>query len=352
MLVYDGDVRRARPPHRPTPGKALLAEWVEAHDGRARLRGVPRRLPGHRDGRRGDRPFLGHDRGGAGERHAAAATISPSPAPTTASGTPSRSSACAIRTCSRLLRQRDRRPGERGLARPGLPDHVAAQRGEPRRRGAVRRTATTISASRPRRRSSVIPPMSIASRRSLTLQGAVAHCDMPVESGPTLYLPYSQTYVPGYLATGRPEFRAYFDRHHVQLPSPRAMRPSSTRRCSTPPGTNRSADVRRMANLLQVSSAYGRAMESVDRTRMSAALYPALRVHARGRAAHGRARPPTPSRPAPRAIPSRPISTATRRSAGWRRRPSRRSCARRLAEGWEPEAFERRSRTRAWRRLT
>jgi ectoine hydroxylase-related dioxygenase (phytanoyl-CoA dioxygenase family) len=33
-----------------------------------------------------------------------------------------------------------------------------------------------------------------------------------------------------------------------------------------------------MANLLQVSSAYGRAMESVDRTRMSAALYPALRA--------------------------------------------------------------------------
>ena len=31
----------------------------------------------------------------------------------------------------------------------------------------------------------------------LTLQGAVAHCDMPVESGPTLYLPYSQLYEPG-----------------------------------------------------------------------------------------------------------------------------------------------------------
>jgi ectoine hydroxylase-related dioxygenase (phytanoyl-CoA dioxygenase family) len=34
--------------------------------------------------------------------------------------------------------------------------------------------------------------------------------------------------------------------------------------------------VKRIANLLQVSSAYGRAMECVDRTRMSAALYPAL----------------------------------------------------------------------------
>ena len=41
-------------------------------------------------------------------------------------------------------------------------------------------------------------------------------------------------------------------------------------------GSNRTSDVKRVANLLQVSSAYGRAMESVDRTRMSAALYPAL----------------------------------------------------------------------------
>ena len=31
-----------------------------------------------------------------------------------------------------------------------------------------------------------------------------------------------------------------------------------------------------MANLLQVSSAYGRAMESVDRTKMSVALYPTV----------------------------------------------------------------------------
>jgi len=41
-------------------------------------------------------------------------------------------------------------------------------------------------------------------------------------------------------------------------------------------GTNRSADIRRMANLLQVSSAFGRAMESVDREKMSNAVYPAL----------------------------------------------------------------------------
>src|SRR3954454_12566914 len=37
----------------------------------------------------------------------------------------------------------------------------------------------------------------------LTLQGAVAHVDMPVQTGPTLYLPHSQRYAPGYLGRWR-----------------------------------------------------------------------------------------------------------------------------------------------------
>ena len=46
----------------------------------------------------------------------------------------------------------------------------------------------------------------------LTLQGAVAHCDMPVETGPTLYLPYSQRYPGGYLAIQRADVRAVLRR--------------------------------------------------------------------------------------------------------------------------------------------
>src|SRR4051812_30524279 len=38
----------------------------------------------------------------------------------------------------------------------------------------------------------------------LTLQGAVAHCDMPVESGPTMLLPFSQQFEGGYIAFNRP----------------------------------------------------------------------------------------------------------------------------------------------------
>ncbi|MER6287697.1 phytanoyl-CoA dioxygenase family protein [Streptomyces sviceus] len=110
----------------------------------------------------------------------------------------------------------------------------------------------------------------------LTLQGAVAHCDMPVESGPTLYLPFSQLFEPGYLAWRRPEFQAYFKEHHVQLPLSKGDAVFFNPALFHAAGTNRTTDVRRMANLLQVSSAFGRAMETVDREAVSNAVYPAL----------------------------------------------------------------------------
>ncbi|MHC2218282.1 phytanoyl-CoA dioxygenase family protein [Rhizobium leguminosarum] len=112
----------------------------------------------------------------------------------------------------------------------------------------------------------------------LTLQGAVAHCDMPLESGPTLFLPYSQTYVPGYLALKRQEFRDYFERNHVQLPLEKGDLVFFNPALFHAAGTNRSADIKRVANLLQVSSAFGRAMETVNRERMSTRLFPALKA--------------------------------------------------------------------------
>ncbi|MFF5476131.1 phytanoyl-CoA dioxygenase family protein [Streptomyces sp. NPDC012935] len=110
----------------------------------------------------------------------------------------------------------------------------------------------------------------------LTLQGAVAHCDMPVESGPTMYLPYSQTYEPGYLAWRLPEFQEYFEAQHVQLPLAKGDAAFFNPALFHAAGTNRSADIRRMANLLQVSSAFGRAMETVDREAVANAVYPVL----------------------------------------------------------------------------
>jgi ectoine hydroxylase-related dioxygenase (phytanoyl-CoA dioxygenase family) len=112
----------------------------------------------------------------------------------------------------------------------------------------------------------------------LTLQGAVAHSDMPVESGPTMYLPYSHQYAPGYLAWRLPEFREHFAAHHVQLPLQLGDAAFFNPALFHGAGTNVSADVQRMANLLQVSSAFGRAMETVDRAKIVRSVYPVLRA--------------------------------------------------------------------------
>jgi ectoine hydroxylase-related dioxygenase (phytanoyl-CoA dioxygenase family) len=112
----------------------------------------------------------------------------------------------------------------------------------------------------------------------LTLQGAVAHCDMPVESGPTLYQPYSQLYEPGYLAWRRPEFKEHFAEHHVQLPLAKGDAVFFNPALFHAAGSNTTIDIRRMANLLQISSAFGRAMENVDRQAVVNSVYPALLV--------------------------------------------------------------------------
>ncbi len=112
----------------------------------------------------------------------------------------------------------------------------------------------------------------------LTLQGAVAHSEMPVESGPTMYLPYSHQYAPGYLAWRRPEFREFFSRRYVQLPLAKGDAVFFNPALFHGAGNNTSADVQRMANLLQVSSAFGRAMETVDRVKMAKVVYPVLRA--------------------------------------------------------------------------
>src|SRR6201996_6640673 len=111
---------------------------------------------------------------------------------------------------------------------------------------------------------------------ALPLQGAVAHVDMPLESGPTLYLPHSQKFLHGYLVAGRDEFSRHFAEHRVQLPLRKGDAVFFNPALLHAAGDNRSRDIQRLANLLQVSSAFGRAMESVDRDRMLRVLYPTL----------------------------------------------------------------------------
>ena len=111
---------------------------------------------------------------------------------------------------------------------------------------------------------------------ALTLQGAIAHCDMPIETGPTLYLPHSHKYLPGYLAFSRPEFQEHFAEHHTQQALQKGDAVFFNPALMHGAGTNTTSDVRRMANLLQISSAFGRCLEAVDTTRMSTAVYPTL----------------------------------------------------------------------------
>ena len=91
-----------------------------------------------------------------------------------------------------------------------------------------------------------------------------------------MYLPHSQKYLPGYLAFHRPEFGEYFEVNYVQLPLTKGDAAFFNPALFHAAGANRTTGVHRMANLLQVSSAFGRAMEAVDRASMSAALFPAL----------------------------------------------------------------------------
>lgn len=111
----------------------------------------------------------------------------------------------------------------------------------------------------------------------LTLQGGIAHCDMSVESGPTKFLPFSQTYLPGYVAWRRDDFRDYFEQNFVQLPLSKGDAVFFNPAIFHAAGENRSTDVHRMVNLLQVSSAFGRAMESIDRQAMCRQILAPLR---------------------------------------------------------------------------
>jgi len=118
---------------------------------------------------------------------------------------------------------------------------------------------------------------------ALTLQGAVAHCDMSVESGPTKLLPFSQLYRAGYVAWRRDDFRALFEERCIQLPLAKGDTLFFNPALFHAAGANTSSDIHRMANLLQVSSAFGRAMETVDREKMCKLLYPhAMAAHQNG----------------------------------------------------------------------
>jgi len=110
----------------------------------------------------------------------------------------------------------------------------------------------------------------------LTLQGAVAHTDMPVETGPTEFLPFSHHYELGYLAWRDEGFKDFFAQHAVQLALQKGDQVFFNPALFHAAGTNRTPDQHRMANLLQVSSAFGVPMETLDHDAMSQVVFPTL----------------------------------------------------------------------------
>jgi ectoine hydroxylase-related dioxygenase (phytanoyl-CoA dioxygenase family) len=119
--------------------------------------------------------------------------------------------------------------------------------------------------------------MQVASQL-LTLQGAIAHSDMSIESGPTQVLPFSHHYEAGFLAFHDPAFAKYFADHYIQLPlnvgdamffSPAVFHAA---------GDNITPDVLRMANLTQVSSAFGKPMENIDTVGITLRCYPRMQA--------------------------------------------------------------------------
>lgn len=102
----------------------------------------------------------------------------------------------------------------------------------------------------------------------LTLQGAVAHTDMPLESGPTRFLPFSQMLEDGYMLWRTDAVKDYFHANWVSAPlekgdgvffNPALFHAAGENQTAPGPG-----GIDRSANLLQISSAFGKTMETIN----------------------------------------------------------------------------------------
>ncbi|KAF5666335.1 hypothetical protein FHETE_6219 [Fusarium heterosporum] len=105
--------------------------------------------------------------------------------------------------------------------------------------------------------------MQVASQY-LTLQGAIAHVDIPLESGPTRLLPFSQAFATGYMAYRLPGFNEFFLDNYISLPLQKGDGIWFNPALFHAAGENKSININRLVNLVQVSSAFGKPMETID----------------------------------------------------------------------------------------
>ena len=309
-------LRRSEPAHRSRDRAALgrpARAGARPHR-RPRHRRLPRRLPrpagrrpGHRRLRRADRRAarLGRDRRRPlreARRQRPGLERAGEGAPCT---TRRRSPTTTPTTSSRWSSEAWLGPGYQVTSQVNVVNPGGA-RAERAPRLPPRASSPTRSPPPTRRTSTASPPCSPSRARSRT-----ATCRW--SPGPTLYLPYSQKYEPGYLAWRLPEFQAYFDEHHVQLPLRRATPCSSTRplfhAAGHQPHHRRPAHGQPAPGVLGLRARDGdRGPGGGGRTRSTRCCCAA------GARAPTRSGWTAWSPRAPRATPSPPTSTATRRS--------------------------------------
>ena len=100
---------------------------------------------------------------------------------------------------------------------------------------------------------------------------------MPLESGPTRFLPFSQQFEEGFMAYRLPEFNQYFLDHYVSLPLRKGDAVFFSPALFHAAGENVTSDFSRSANLIQVSAAFGKTMETIDSLPLIESCYDELR---------------------------------------------------------------------------
>lgn len=120
------------------------------------------------------------------------------------------------------------------------------------------------------------PVLSQMSSQYQTLQGAVAHTDMSLETGPTRLAPFSHQFQKGYMAIGKPDFMDIADRHMSQLPLKRGDAIIFNPACFHQPGLN-TTDSPRQACLFQIASPWTIQMVLLDRAAMTKSVWPVMK---------------------------------------------------------------------------
>ena len=110
----------------------------------------------------------------------------------------------------------------------------------------------------------------------LTLQGAIAHTDMPLESGPTRFGLFTQQFKKGYMVLKDPMYIDYVARSMAQLPLEKGDAVFFNPACLHQPGSNTTSNPR-VANLLQVSACWGTPMETTNKLAMAKSVWPVIK---------------------------------------------------------------------------